>query len=451
MTVALKKHNENLLPIINKYNCISEPKVTDCIPINDWFELIKNSEFKNQIIAARQGVLCYNKVKSSLPCVTYNFLYSEYKKDINILNSTGLIYFDIDNKEFDIDKVDTSKVFAYYKSFGGNGFAIIVRVKNLLTTNFKQSYKEISNDLGINEFIDIQAAKPSQFNVLSYDPNIFINPNAKEFLSNLDEIAPPSFVIKKREETGAYTKERGANKIIRFSSLDNSAIIGDYSVNWEGIHYYSCFIPMKKIDTGRNNFLLAYCNNFICLNPRLNKECVLTIMDNVNKRACIEPVEIKQLKRIVDSVYTYHEMGTLNPKFSKKPRKIIFNNKSTLTKNDKLEICRKEIARKKSDDSMSKLFKIFKQWDFEKLGCIRQRKVYNNFPISKKTVEKYWAYHIEFIEDQNMVNAMDGYITLFPSEFEIHLDIIKHLNKRIKEIQAILFKHQLKIIIKCFE
>lgn len=386
-------------PSVNWYSNIKKPKVVSTVSVNSWLEKIKDSTYKETILKARAGLLDYNQTKASLPCITYNFLFDGYKKDENILAGSGLIYIDIDEESFDVRTIDLSKVFAYYRSFGGKGYSIIVQVENLTAANFKSTYLNITRELGVSDFVDIQAIKASQFNVLSYDPELYLNPDSFVFSST--NVAPRSVVIR-GEEKKAYTIERGAgpnpSSSIRFHNLDSIDVTGDYIVNWHGYDYVKCFIPMKKVSINRNNFLLSYGNNLVYLNPEISPEKAISLLDNVNLFACAVPVDDNQIKRIVNSIFKYKNEGKLKPIYFNKQRKIVFDKKSKLTRDEKLEICRTEVALKKANDSQQKLYNLMECWNFEQQGKITQRKVYQNFPISKKTVEKYWNRFKDYVE-----------------------------------------------------
>lgn len=405
MNVAHQNQVERQL-LVNWYNSIKQPQVVSTISVNTWLDKIKDSTHKEKILLARSGELDYNNTKASLPCVTYNFLFDRYKKDENITAGTGLLYIDIDKEGFDISIIDRSKVYAYYKSFGGNGYAIIVQVNNLTADNFKSTYLSVIAELGISEYVDTQAIKATQFNVLSYDPAVFVNPDSHVF-SSVNNIAPQSVVIR-GEEKRAYTIEGGAksfssNSAIRFDNLDSISITGDYIVNWEGYDYIKCFIPMKKVLVNRNNFLLSYCNNLVYLNPNISPEKAMQLLDNVNQFACAVPVDESQIRRVVSSIFKYQQEGGLQPIFFNKQRKIVFKKKSGLTREDKLDICRSEVAQKRASDSKQKLYNLLEGWNFDEHGKITQRKIYENFPISKKTVEKYWTEFKDYVADLNQI------------------------------------------------
>jgi hypothetical protein len=386
---------------INTYESITNPRVVSTTTINDWLNQIKHSEYSEQIINARLNHCDYNTTKASLPCVTHNFLYNGYKKDTNIINSTGLLYIDIDNPEFNISQLDTSKVFSYYHSFGGLGYAILVKVSGLTPNNFKSTYSNITTALGISDYVDVQAAKASQFNVLSYDSNIFINYDCVTFSA----VDAPSSDVNQREKK-AYTPKEGAYLSIRFDNLDEIEFDGEYTVNWNGYEYIKCFIPFRKITSKRNNMLLSYCSNLVYLNPTISIKRTISIMQSVNLIGCKDPVGDDQLHRIVKSVHKYLKNCTLKPIYFNKPRKIIFSKSSHLNKDDKLGICRSENAIHKTELSKQKLYDIIEGWDFGIHGNITQRAVYGNRNnhISKTTVEKYWHVFKDLVADMNRDN-----------------------------------------------
>lgn len=392
---------------LNYYKSVNQPKVNKNIQIDEWLDNIKFSSFSNLILSARNGKINYDDVKlTKVPAVTYNFKYKKYKKDTNIIDSTGFIYFDIDDPSFNPEILDKTKIFAYYHSFGGFGYSIIIKVKGINKDNFNFNYIRIAKELGIINFIDINAIKASQFNVLSFDPYIYINTSSFVF-SCFSDIS--SIVIKQYNSNIynninkiAYTKVITAkNKFIRFSNIDEINVDGEYNVNWTGYDIIKCWIPIHKKKIGRNNMLLSYCNNLVYLNSYITEEKIFDILKKVNYIAFETPVNDEQLNRIINSVLKYKEDGTLKPIYFNKKRKIVFNKDSKLNKEEKLNICSIELAKKRTEDSKQKLYNIIEDWDFNTYGKISQRKIYNNFNICQKTVEKYYNEFKEYISDLN--------------------------------------------------
>ena len=113
----------------------------------------------------------------------YNFNFNGYKNKSNITTPTGLMYIDIDAPDFKIKNINKSDIFAYYKSFGGKGYSIVVRVDNLTESNFNETYAYICSKLNISDYVDLGAKKTTQFNVVSYDEGMHLNTNSKIFKS----------------------------------------------------------------------------------------------------------------------------------------------------------------------------------------------------------------------------------------------------------------------------
>jgi hypothetical protein len=386
---------------INYYLNTKTPTVYSGTTAGQWFSLIKNSSFSELIESARAGDLDYEEVKlTQIPCVTYNFFYNSYKKDTNIISSTGLMYIDIDDPSFNIDEVDKSNVYAIYKSFGGYGWGLIIRVDGLTKENFKFNYTNIVNELGLSSYIDNDAVKASQFNVLSFDPNIQINESAKVFVAEkcTPSVGNTSYPIKGE----AYTHGGGTlfRKPLRFDNLDEIEFEGDYTVNWDGYDWVRCWIPIRKQTEGSHRLLLSYCNNLVWLNQHISKERCLKVLIGVHQTAFNKPYVEKKLLGIIDSIFKYKLDGTLKPIMFNKKRKIVFKKNSQLTAEDKREIVLAVCNDKKKDESKQKLYEILENWDWQ-LGKISIRKVAKHYPISKKTVAKYWNEFRDYINELN--------------------------------------------------
>lgn len=390
--------------LVNTFDCIKQPTVLETIKIEEWLEQIKNSDYKELILKARKfgkGHPEYDRIKSKVPCITPNFRYNSIKKDSAIESATGLLYIDIDDVDFDINQLNKSKIFTYYQSFGGNGYGILVKVNDLTNDNFKDTYLFILNELGISKYYDKHACKSSQFNVLSYDETIFYNPNSIVFNSIKNTPTP----IGNNKKEKIYTTRLGVfSNSIRFDDLNKIEIPqeADYLVNWDGIEYVKCELPIRKIKEGkRNSFLLAYCNNFVCLNPHLHPKSVLSIMLNVNEKVCSPICDYKQVKSVVDSVFRYKEEGTLKAKVYPKKRKIVFNQNTKMNGKEKSLTALKLSNDKRSFDCQKKFYDALENWNFEEHGKITQQKVITVTKLNEKTVEKYWKSFKDYIKTLN--------------------------------------------------
>lgn len=418
--------------MINTYNSIVQPAITGTISITDWLNKIQSSEHSKTITAARAGLIDYTNTKKQLPAVTWNFRFIEYKKDTRCIYSTGFIFIDIDDKNFDINTLDKSKIFSYYQSFGGKGYGIIVKTKGIVFDNFKASYLTICNDLGISSFIDKNAIKASQFSVLSYDPNLFLNPESFvfDFSLSLDElnqsisnyrkeILELNFYSKSNNlklpltnliEEGNINKSNKENiwrlvrgKIenpIRYTNIDDFEFDSDFICNWnEGLNFIRCYLPSGKLKDKRKRTILSYTTNLVFLNPDIKYLHALSILENINKVICNSPLDSNILEGILKSILNQKNENRLKPHITL--RRILFKPNSELNTEDKLFVCGRLIKEKFEVEGCQRLNSIIEEWDFDNLGKISIRKIAKNSDMNERTIEKYYHHFKELINSLN--------------------------------------------------
>ena len=179
--------------LISCFNNIKDPKVLGEIDITDFVESVRSPDplTKSLINIAREYKSIgqdgeYTKIKEKLPCFTLNFSFQDSKKNTAIKAPTGFIYIDIDG-ELDID-LNNNLVFASWKSLSGLGRGILVKVEGLTLSNFNTTYFDIARSINLNA--DKHAAKATQYNIHSYDEDLYINNDsitwyAKEEVKNM--------------------------------------------------------------------------------------------------------------------------------------------------------------------------------------------------------------------------------------------------------------------------
>ncbi|WP_294961761.1 hypothetical protein [uncultured Flavobacterium sp.] len=356
--------------------------------ITNWLKLITTSEHSATIIKARNGELDYDKTKASLPCVTYNFLYNDYKKDKNIISGTGFIYIDIDDESFDVNLLESDKVYAYYKSFGGNGYAIIVKVEGLTLQNFKSTYRSIIEQLRIESYIDFNAIKASQFNVLSYDENIFINENSIIFQPVNKKVS--SSIIKKERECIVVNDTFSKSNHIRFNNISDyfTDIEDDYIMFEEKEKLCIPFIPKVITKGKRNSTVFFLLSQYALLNPTVDGAFLRAWADIVNQH-CPEKLSSSELVSIINSVLKKREEGTLEPYFNKE-RRIIFNPKSKLTTNQKQKTTAVLLGKMKTDKTQQTINDCIENWNYEIDGKIDQKKISSKINKSIATIKRNW-------------------------------------------------------------
>lgn len=439
---------------IDVYQKLSKPSVLNQIEVQEWFDLIRNSDYTQKIIDARNNPFQLKALKQNLPCVTYNFLYRRYKKDCNIISSTGLIFIDIDHPSFNPSMIDKKRILGYYKSVSGNGYHILVRIDAITQSNFKTSYKAVCEDLGILEFVDINAIKHSQFSLLSFDEDAYFNHTPFIYSAELyacpaiDLTATPLKHISCIPFEGilknqtAYTSDGDTN--LRFDNLDEISIPeGEkYVVNWEGYDYVKCWIPIKKLKDGRKRFMLSYVTNLVWLNGAAEYERLFSVMHNVNQIACEVPLSPKILYKILNGILKRLHSGNLYPILFNKKRKIVFDKYNFYSKGEKLDMVLQELAIKKTDDSIVKMKEILSQWKHE-FGKITARNIFNlckskriNVKISSKTINKYYKhFKSEILEINSTIINHKSIVTeneckriLYATDWLVHEQILQPMS-----------------------
>ena len=111
----------------------------------------------------------YSQIKRSLPAITFNFSFDDWKNNKTIIGTTGFIYIDI-NGTTDID-LENPVIFVSWISLSGKGRGILLRVNDLTLKNFNYTYKGITKKLKVRA--NIGGSNATQFTLLSYDKNIY--------------------------------------------------------------------------------------------------------------------------------------------------------------------------------------------------------------------------------------------------------------------------------------
>lgn len=428
---------------INMYQNIKSPEVSRNVEVENWLEEIKyGSIYKTEIERARnagKGHELYDKIKcTKLPAVTWNFLFEGRKKDENIISSTGYLYFDIDGQELSLEELPQEKVYSFFSSLSNKGKGLIVRVTGITQENFKASYRQIAVDLGIQNKIDVNAVKKSQFTVLTYDPNIFINKEAHCFqaavnfssdlfnndtknatasslnqnvpIGNINQKVQSSVNQKKREREhitlnctfsttseNAYKSENAEQYFFKYDNTSAYVSKGEINVIKEGASIVRAYLPAQIKAGKRKLTLLSYTNNLVWLNQSANFNQVYNNVLRANQKRCAEPLSDAEIRDVVSSIFKYKQNGTLNP-FITRNKKVFFGGNTGLTVKEKQEIAASYMAEIKRDKTRAAIHNAI--FELLALGSkCTAKEVSNNCGYSLRTVKTYWAEFKSFIKD----------------------------------------------------
>ncbi len=166
--------------VVGNFSSVKE--VIEYIKSNDREEFERIQEARKQ----GKGSKIYDKIKGTIPCIAINFTYNNnYINADNVSEPTGYMYIDIDEADFDIGSLDKTNVVAYWRSLSNQGYTIILKVKGLDANCLKEQYSYVAEELDIP--IDFGAISVDRLTVLSYDPDVFYNPDASVlFLSQFE-------------------------------------------------------------------------------------------------------------------------------------------------------------------------------------------------------------------------------------------------------------------------
>ena len=290
--------------IIQTYkNCKSPIPETQSTPTQILLD-IKNGKYKSLVSKARaigKGNKGYDDIKiNQIPTCTWNFLFNSKKLNSNISEPTGLIFIDIDDITFDIESIDKSKIYSYYKSISGDGYGILIKVNGLNLDNFNDTYNMIVNDLGITSAFDTGARKATQYNVLSYDPSLFLNRDSYTYIADSSSLLLNKEMIKKSALSPIIRKKEELVDNALFLKLNFKSTLESYKEDCiyikEGKPYYECQIPFngdgsRRIiqDGEKHRVLTLFINNLICLNPEIcDKQIMVIVKHNIIKYCASE-------------------------------------------------------------------------------------------------------------------------------------------------------------------
>jgi hypothetical protein len=211
-------------------------------------------------------------------------------------------------------------IYAAWLSLSQLGIGALIKVEGITLDNFRESYKEITQELGI-EF-DPMAVKATQANVISSDPQIYINTNSvpkkvssinnretKTILyleDTFSEFEIPEFVVTESNR-------------VRFNlKVTLPTYNSDCDYYPQGLPYFEAYWPYShkgqhsKIFSGRrHSTITTFANNLIILNPTVSLEQVVSWIHSFNKSYCVEPFTYKEVYKIVEEKYKLRE--TLQP------------------------------------------------------------------------------------------------------------------------------------------
>jgi hypothetical protein len=374
---------------------------------------------------AGKGSKEYENIKKALPpAFLLNFRFDKILNADSIIESTGLLYLDID--KFDVvntlEKVKSEIctfpfVVACWKSLSKKGLSIIAAVECMTKDNYSGFTNYISDKYGSENGVefDINAFKTTQKVVLSRDSEIFINYIAKpisfvdveqyqkfneiyikEKLDGIpqinDEVQTKSYkvsstvLLNTKEHIGEYNTpsliEKPGFSSFKFSDKDKYLNQDElYAVFPKGVEVIETYIPNNTIYEGKR----AKTAFTIAMKLYHLNHCSANILYNFLKY--LRSVKFENPNTFRDAeLYTIAKavIKKYNPaKIISKTKKIIFNTRSGLTPKAKQSEAARVMGKMKCN-ATAKLFT-----DNYKPG-MTQTRLLEITGMSESTIKNYW-------------------------------------------------------------
>lgn len=435
---------------VSYYGCVFKPNVVKTITTDSWLTEIKTGKEYGGVIhharTAGKGSDEYDNIKKGkLPCITWNFLFDKYKKDENIIKSTGFIYFDIDDSNFNPEILDKSKIYSFFKSLSNAGVSIIVKTTGVTYPNFTNTYRCIANEIGISSFVDPYTVKPGQFTVLSHDPDIYINDdsfvfNANDYpiLDTREKVSSTSNTTKKKGEKGVYVVNDTFSKPTKFKirltdATDYLKTDSEFEVFDKKINVTQLYFPQpKSLMAGKRNMVLStMLSAMLNVNHDVPQSNAYKWLCGLNYSFCAVPLAEKEVISIFKS--NWKNWKSYAAPLNKK-RKIVFKADSKLSKTEKLVIVGREMGKQKRKDRTSSIIKgIEDHYIDEKITA---QSIARNLNAGIATIKRYWPEVKGYASEMNQI----GQILLTEKQYQEQNNIVVYDELALNEIELKIYQ-----------
>ena len=394
----MAKMNKKWNPAVSIFKCCKSPVVIDEVTIGAILNQIKTGGQNLDLIkeARKRGKesTFYEKVKTTkINTFTPNATFRCKRNLGNIKELSKLVYLDIDGCT-DID-VNNPYIYATWLSLSATGRGVLVRAKGLNKDNFAFAYESIAMEIGLD--VDPMAKDISRQVVISYDPEMYINPDSKSYnctgmVSEKRDI-PLTVPLKKKKERNV--SERGVTfKNIRYNDFEDYDLEGkEYEVFDEPVGFSKFHIP-EVITKNRYSTISATVHQYMALNPDLPLESARHFIEVLNKR-CSNPLDDTETDKIKRDIEKKMDTGDLFPILNVQRYTAFSENVST---KDRQIIGAKVAGRNKRRKTLQKIQDCLNSWDLN-LGKATNKKIAEITGLAQKTVDKY----SKFFKDQKEI------------------------------------------------
>jgi len=383
--------------LTNIFTNLRTPYVQSETDIPSVLHQIKSGQNKDKILEARaygKEHHLYKKIKAQIPTFSPNGCFNEIRKSANIKSLSGFIYLDIDDYS-DLEVFYQQPfIHSFWRSVSGNGLGVLVSVSGLTVESFKQSWSYLEDYFHwLNITVDPITKDISRQCVISYDPEIYINPDPISLI-----IPDPVYETSTSTSTYAntlsekyYSTSTGTEKINYKTTLDDYNGL-DYIVIAEGREYRAAYLP-KKINEGqRHKWISSFILTVLFNNPTISYERLFAEAQKANSYHCDPVLRVEEVVSMTKWCFEKHVERRLTIQTRRK--KIWFNPEAKLTTKEKQTISGKEtgkLRKQRTIDELVQLYLLLQATDQK----VTQKKLEAHSTKSIRTIKKYWNEIIE--------------------------------------------------------
>jgi len=374
--------------LTNIFPNVKSPTVELISDIPTVLEHIRQGTYKEKVLESRtygKGHPIFEENKTTTPTFTPNGTFNKRRSVGTIDTLTGFIYVDIDN-EIDIKQFhELPFIYSYWKSFSGHGYGVLVSVSGLNKENFKLSWNYLNNlfeQIGIH--IDLHTKDISRQCVISFDPEIYINPKVIPLIipdKTLKELFETTTTLPTYTSNITYTE-----KIKYQTTLDDYGNM-DYKVIEQGKEYRTTYFPQIIQNGKRHKWLSSITNSILFNNPSITCEKLEMILYKINYEHCNPKLPREQVKKITDWSFNKHINHELS--ITTKKKKIWINPDKQLTTKQKKSIIGIVSGKLRRKQTITKLIESYKQL-LTRYPKVTQKLLEQNSTYKLRTIKKYW-------------------------------------------------------------
>lgn len=371
----------------------------------------------------------YSKIKGTLPAICYNATFKGTKSNKNIEKITNLMFLEIDDLESKVDAEEYKQelikkhkwIVACYRSLSGLGLHLVIAVDHIEDSeDYKWKYHYVSEHY-FNSQLDSNANKLTQYTILPYDFDIYINENPTILPLNKEYQE-----YQKSASTG-NKKERIITTTCTFSSGDLNHAMNvaarDQGLRFEEEHQMEWNDPNKPIfisegkdvievnlyllfnskvfEGNRNNTIGKLSMKLIFLNPQKKfHDDILKFVVKMNYMICSPPLAYKEVVNSFEANWEKHLAGKLDIKYCLSKRRFFWSPVCTLNGKEKRTLAARIFGNNRKEISKQKIYDAIEDLSYTGVK-IKQKDVIVSSGLSPRTVKNYWSEFKSFVKGYN--------------------------------------------------